>query len=303
MAVPEFQVFILPVLQLAADRREHTVGETAEHVADQLGLTHEDRQELLASGNSRVKNRVSWAFIYLERAKLLERIARGRYHITERGIGVLRENPERIDMDFLRRFPEFVEFQTIKNTASNDSAEVADDDDTTETPEERLETAYQRLRKALASDLLDRVKRCSPQFFETLVVDLLVGMGYGGSKADAARAVGRTGDGGIDGIIKEDRLGLDVVLIQAKRWEDPVGAPVVRDFAGSLEGQRARKGVLITTSRFTPDALDYVTRIEKRIVLIDGEQLAQYMINHGVGVVETARYTLKKIDSDYFGDE
>lgn len=303
MAVPEFQTFMLPVLQHCADGQEHKTGETTDAVADKLGLSEADRQELLESGvQTRLKNRIAWSLIYLERARLLERVRRGCYRITDRGRTVLNENPERIDKSYLKRFPEFVEFATVRTTASGEEADSSEEDAGL-TPEERLESAYRSLRKALAAELLEKVRQCSPQFFENLVVDLLVGMGYGGSRTDAGRAIGRTGDGGIDGIIKEDRLGLDVVLIQAKRWEAPVGAPVVRDFAGSLEGQRARKGVLITTSRFTSDAAEYVSRIEKKIVLIDGEQLAELMIDHGVGVMETARYALKKIDSDYFGEE
>ncbi|HEY7536111.1 MAG TPA: restriction endonuclease, partial [Thermodesulfobacteriota bacterium] len=162
---------------------------------------------------------------------------------------------------------------------------------------------YQNLRRTLARELLDRIKNCSPRFFEKLVVDLLVAMGYGGSRKDAGQAVGQSGDGGIDGIIKEDKLGLDVVYIQAKRWEATVGRPIVQAFAGSLEGQRARKGVLITTSQFSQDAKEYVNKIEKKIVLIDGDQLSQMMIDHGIGVAEVASYTVKKTDLDYFGDE
>jgi restriction system protein len=170
-------------------------------------------------------------------------------------------------------------------------------------PDERLEASYQQLREALAQDLLERIKQASPTFFERLVIDLLVAMGYGGSRRDAGEAVGRSGDGGIDGIIKEDRLGLDFVYVQAKRWEGSVSRPTVQAFAGSLEGQRARKGVLITTSTFTREARDYVTRIEKRIVLIDGDQLTQLMIDHGVGVADVTSYHVKRVDTDYFGDE
>lgn len=223
---------------------------------------------------------------------------RARFRITERGLSVLQNNPTVINNDFLGQFPEFVQFRAIRRTAR-----PADDSEPAGTPEETLEASYQNLRGELVQELLERVKGCTPSFFENLVVDLLVAMGYGGSKKDAGQAIGRTRDGGIDGIIKEDKLGLDVVFIQAKRWDGTVGRPVVQAFAGSLEGQRARKGVLITTSQFSPDAVDYVGRIEKKIVLIDGEELCQLMIDHGVGVTEVARYVVKKIDSDYFGDE
>jgi restriction system protein len=173
----------------------------------------------------------------------------------------------------------------------------------TQTPEEVLEASYLELRRALAQELIDRVMACPPKFFESLVVDLIVAMGYGGSRRDAGRAIGQSGDGGIDGIIKEDKLGLDIVYIQAKRWNNVVGRPVVQAFAGSLDGQRARKGIMITTSYFSPDARDYVGRIEKKIVLIDGVQLAQLMIDYGIGVAEVANYTVKRVDLDYFEDE
>lgn len=233
----------------------------------------------------------------MTKAGLLETTGRARFRITERGLSVLQNNPTVINNDFLSRFPEFLQFRAIRRTTRRDYNEPAG------TPEETLEASYQNLRGELVQELLERVKGCTPSFFENLVVDLLVAMGYGGSKKDAGQAIGRTRDGGIDGIIKEDKLGLDVVFIQAKRWDGTVGRPVVQAFAGSLEGQRARKGVLITTSQFSPDAVDYVGRIEKKIVLIDGEELCQLMIDHGVGVTEVARYVVKKIDSDYFGDE
>ena len=195
------------------------------------------------------------------------------------------------------QFPEFAEFRTLSR--QNDEQEEKEEEPT-QTPEETLESSYQSLRRALAQELLERIKGCPPRFFEKLVVDLLVAMGYGGSRKDAGQAVGQSGDGGIDGIIKEDKLGLDVVYIQAKRWDGTVGRPVVQAFAGSLEGQRARKGVLITTSQFSQDAKDYVNRIEKKIVFIDGEQLAQLMIDHNMGATEVATYTVKKVDLDYF---
>jgi restriction system protein len=230
---------------------------------------------------------------------LLESTGRGRFRITPLGLEVLHARPERIDIAFLERFPGFKEFKTYKGPELSDTSTQ----EVTETPEESLETAYQDLRRSLAEDILERVKRCSPQFFEKLVVDLLVAMGYGGSRKDAGKAVGKSGDGGVDGIIKEDRLGLDAVYIQAKRWEAAVGRPVVQGFAGSLEGYRARKGVLISTSTFTAEAQDYINRIEKKIVLIDGEQLAQFMIDHNVGVMEVATYRVKKANADYFDEE
>ncbi len=235
--------------------------------------------------------------MYLTKAGALKRIKRGVFQITERGNELLRKHPDKINIQMLSEFPEFIVFKK-GDPASNEKVELKIE--STQTPEEQLAGAYQILRDALANDVLEAVKKTPPAFFEKLVVDLLVAMGYGGSVADAGRAVGRSGDGGIDGTIKEDKLGLDVVYIQAKRWKDSIGRPVIQGFAGSLDGVRARKGVLITTSSFTQDALDYVERIDKRIVLINGRQLADLMIEYNVGVTPTQTFTLQRLDSDYF---
>lgn len=233
----------------------------------------------------------------------MEPNGRGRFRITARGREVLQRKPSRIDMKFLEQFPEYTAFAALSRTAPEAEPSAPEPLAATETPEELLDESYQELRRRLADELLDRIKACDPQFFEKLVVDLLVTMGYGGSRKNAGQAVGQSGDEGIDGIIKEDRLGLDVVYIQAKRWTHTVGRPMVQAFAGSLEGQRARKGVLITTSDFSREARDYVRQIEKKIVLIDGGELAKLMMDHGVGVAEVATYTVQKLDLDYFGDE
>ena len=308
MTVPGYQMFMLPLVKLASDEAEHTVNEAIETLAVQLHLTEEDRRELLPSGQEpRFDNRVGWARTYLTKARLLEATGRGRFRITERGRDVLASHPQGIDNRFLRQFPEFLEFvngPTSGNVRLNGGPSSHEaDEEPRQTPEEALEMIHQAMRQQLAQDLVARIRSCSSRFFERMVVDLLVAMGYGGSRRDAGEAVGQSGDGGIDGSIKEDKLGLDVVYIQAKRWEGVVGRPVVQAFAGSLEGQRARKGVLITTSQFSSDAKDYVTRIEKKIVLIDGQQLAQYLIDHGIGVTETATYTVKRVDLDYFSPE
>ncbi len=302
MTVPDYQSLMLPLLKLASDGQERRVGEVTEILAQQLHLTEEDRKELLPSGaRPRFDDRVIWASTYLRKARLLESTARGVCCISERGRELLKTKPTAITARFLRQFPEFLEFQNPSH--HTDEKEEEKGQAVEQTPQETLESSYQNLRRELAQELLERAKKCRPAFFETLVVDLLVAMGYGGSKRDAGAAVGQSGDGGIDGIIKEDKLGLDVVYVQAKRWDSTVGRPLVQAFAGSLDGQRARKGVFITTSQFSQDARDYVSRIEKKIVLIDGEQLAQFMIDHGVGVTEVATYTVKKMDLDYFGDE
>ncbi|MEO8606928.1 MAG: restriction endonuclease [Chloroflexota bacterium] len=301
MTVPDYQTLMLPVLQVAGDGQEHTIGETIEIIAVNFSLTDEDRKELLPSGTQfRFDNRVHWARSYLKQAALLESTGRGKFRITPRGLEVLENNLVYINVKFLNQFPEFQEFKS--RTSRSEVPEVTEEE-SVHTPEEILEESYQSLRDELAQELINRVMLCSPRFFERLVVDLLVAMGYGGSRKDAGERIGQSGDGGVDGIIKEDRLGLDVVYIQAKRWEGTVGRPVVQGFAGSLEGFRARKGVLITTSLFSKDAKDYVERIEKKIVLIDGEQLAQYMIDYGIGVAEVATYIVKKADLDYFGED
>ncbi len=302
MAVPDFQSLMLPLLVLNNDGAEHTTSESVKKLTDEFQLTDQERKELLPSGRqTRFNNRVSWAATHLRKAGLLKSTGRGRFQITKRGQEVLISKPEKIDLKFLDQFPEHVAFRTASKKSSPESSPVQEDSE--QTPEETLELSYQELRQDLAQELLELAKSSTPSFFEKLVVDLLVAMGYGGSRKDAGQAVGQSNDGGIDGIIKEDKLGLDVVYIQAKRWEGTVGRPVVQTFAGSLEGFRARKGVLITTSNFSRTAEDYVGRIEKKIVLIDGEQLAQLMIDHGVGVGEVASYTIKKVDLDYFETE
>jgi len=302
MAVPDYESIMLPLLKITGDGQEHTRTEVVDALALQMGLSDDERAELLPSGTEpKFDNRVGWARTYLKKAGLLEYTGRARFRITGRGHEVLATNPLAINRRFLEQFPEFREFQ--RATREDNRPLVEETEERHLTPEETLEASYQSLRGALAQELLERSKQCSPHFFEKLVIDLLIAMGYGGSRKDAGQAIGRSGDGGIDGIIKEDKLGLDVVYVQAKRWDGVVGRPVVQGFAGSLEGQRARKGVLITTSQFSQEAREFVSKIEKKIVLIDGEQLAQFMIDHGVGVTEVASYTVKRMDLDYFGDD
>lgn len=301
MPIPDFQSLMLPILRIAGDGQEHTSKWLVQTLVDQLGLSEEDRNQLLPSGTQRViNNRIAWARVHMRMAGLLKSTARGKFKITERGQSVLASNPPIINLRYLRQFPDYLENRNPTQVVNHESDST---DEARITPEEALETSYQNLRIELARELLDKVKTCTPDFFENLVVDLLVAMGYGGSRRDAGQAVGRSGDDGVDGIIKEDRLGLDVVYIQAKRWGNKVSRPEVQAFAGSLEGQRARKGVFITTSQFTTDARDYVNRIEKKIVLIDGEQLVQLMIDFGIGVAEVTHYVVKKVDVDYFEEE
>jgi restriction system protein len=301
MVVPDFQSIMLPLLKITGDSKEHTLREAIDTLSLQFLLSDEDKKELLPSGRQqKFANRVGWSRTYLKKAGLLESTGRGKFRITERGYEVLKSNPSHIDVKFLERFPSFLDFKGSSH-AGNKIAEPCEE--INKTPEELLEASYLELHESLAQELLDRVKKCPPEFFENLVVDLLVAMGYGGSLKDAGKAIGKSGDGGVDGIIKEDKLGLDVVYIQAKRWENTVGRPVVQAFAGSLMGLMARKGVLITTSQFSQEAVDYVGRIDKKIVLIEGKELAQLIIDHGIGVAEVTSYTIKRIDLDYFGEE
>jgi restriction system protein len=304
MAIPDFQSIMLPLLKYLEDKKEHHIREAIETLSQQFGLTPEERKTLLASGQQYVfDNRVGWARTYLKKAGLIETTRRGYLKITERGLQVLQENPKEINVRYLMKFPEFVEFRSLKREKEEPDKEKEAGIVDLLTPEELIENAYQRLRQNLAAELIQRVKECSPSFFEKLVIDLLISMGYGGTRKDAGEAIGRSGDEGIDGIIKEDRLGLDIVYIQAKKWENPVTRPEIQKFAGALLGRKAKKGIFITTSGFTKDAREYAEKIESKIVLIDGETLAQLMIDHNIGVSPVASYTLKKIDNDYFAEE
>lgn len=298
---------MLPLLRFTDRKADETsTGEAVEVLAKEFGLTDEDLKEILPSGiQSTFVNRVGWASTYMKKAGLLEATRRGYYRITSRGQELLKKQPKSINVKLLRQYPEFLEFQQLKGTRGGQRTKASreDLDISTATPSESLEAAYENLRDELVEELLTKLKSSSPFFFERIVVELLVKMGYGGSRADAGRAIGKSGDGGIDGIIKEDKLGLDVVYIQAKRWDNnPVGRPDVMQFAGALQAQKANKGIFITTSRFTDDARSYVSQIGSKIVLIDGEQLTNLMIEHDVGVSTVSLYPVKKIDADYFDE-
>lgn len=311
MAVPDFQSLMLPVLKATADG-EIGSADLRKRVAQAIGLTPEDLAEMLASGRqSRFTNRNSWATIFLRRAGLIERTQRGVNRITDEGRRALAENPSRIDMRYLERFPSYVEWrrrsnadteaETGRSIAAGDSAVSAS---SSETPEEQIDRSHKALLAALETDLLDRILSMSPAFFENLIVELLIAMGYGGGRAEMGKAVGRAGDSGIDGTIKEDALGLDVVYMQAKRYapENSIGRPEVQGFAGSLDGVRATKGIFITTSSFTANAREFADKISKRIILIDGAELARLMVSHNVGVRVRSTYEIKKVDEDYFSD-
>jgi len=298
MAVPDFQSFFKPLLDLAADGKEHSMQEARDVIAKVMALSDEDMNDLLPSGTqTKFDNRVSWAKSYFVQAKVLESPRRGYFRITDRGRDLHKQGHQRIDVKLLNQYEEFVEFHKAKTTKDEEPEPTA------ETPEETLQLAYESIRSDLAGQILDRITSNSPKFFEKLVVDLMVAMGYGGSRADAGKSIGGSGDEGIDGIIKEDRLGLEVVYLQAKRWAGTVGRPEVQKFVGALHGKRAKKGVFITTGKFSGDARKYVETIDPKVILIDGRALAELMTDHSLGTTTTATYLIERIDSDYFTEE
>lgn len=304
--IPDYQSIMLPLLKLVSDGQEYKYRDIVEKLAAEFNLTEAERKELLPSGTQAFfDNRVAWAKTYLKKAGLLDSPKRATFIITQLGRDTLAKNPSRIDARYLRQFPSFLDFINASRTDSETEEETSPTQINDQTPEESLEKAYLHIRKSLASDLLNKVVELSPAFFERLVVELLVKMGYGGSFKDAGKAIGKSGDEGIDGTIKEDKLGLDIIYIQAKKWKpgNVVGRPELQKFVGALAGQGAKKGIFITTSNFTRDALEYTPRNETKIVLIDGEQLSQLMIDYNLGCTTLQSYELKKIDSDYFGEE
>jgi restriction system protein len=311
MAVPDFQTLMLPVLLEYADGQERKSSDVRDIACRKLGLSAADMAERLPSSpQTRIANRIAWAHSYLKQAGILESPRRGHYQITSRGRELLKSPPSRINIEFLERYPDFLEFRQRKNarseeahgaTATEGSGNGASP--TELTPDEQIKSGYANYRANLAVQLLDRVRKASPAFFEELVIEVLVAMGYGGSHDDAAKVVGRSGDGGIDGVIKQDRLGLENIYVQAKRWEATVGRPTIQQFAGALQGQRANKGVLITTSDFSREAEDYAKNLQNTIVLVSGEELAELMIDYGVGVNDGETIKLKKLDEDYFAEE
>ena len=302
MPIPDFQTVMRPLLAKVQDGQEHRNRDLVDALATEFKLTDAERKELLLSGQQEVfVNRVGWAKTYLKIAGLVESTARGVFRITERGKEVLRANPARIDLKVLRAEPAYAAAQAKKG----EHAEPVPMDSPAEskTPEEAMEDSYQTIREGLGSDLLQRLKTGSPAFFERLVVELLVKMGYGGSRIDAGKAIGRSGDEGVDGIINEDRLGLDTIYIQAKRWEGTVSRPEIQKFAGALQGFRAKNGIFITTSAFSREAADYAAKIDSKIVLIDGERLWSLMLDNGIGVTTVATYAIQRVDNDYFSEE
>jgi len=295
MAIPDFQSLMLPLLVFSADQQEHSLQDAVDALAVEYNLSEEERAELLPSGKqARFDNRVAWARSYFKQARLVENTRRGFFRISDRGLALLKTNPKKINIKTLEQFPEFIEFRSLKKDETENSP-ISVDEAEKQTPEEQLENAYKILSDDLASEIIQLVKSCSPSFFERLVVELLLSMGYGGTRVGAGRAIGQSGDGGIDGIIDEDRLGLDSIYLQAKRWEGVVGRPEIQKFVGALQGQRAHKGVFITTSDFTKEAQEYVKNINNRVVLINGFTLARLMIENNLGVSVANTYQVKKL--------
>lgn len=305
MSMPGYQDFMLPLLRLSAGG-EQTVAGAMEQLAEKFHLTDAEQTLRLPSGaQTQFYNRVTWALTYLAKSLLLEKTGRGRFRISSRGLEVLRAPPQRIDNAFLLQFPEFVAFKEKKRDTSapeRASRAVVDEDDLVITPAERLDSAYQELREALADDILERVRGTSPKGFERLVVRMLVAMGYGGGKLDRAEVTGRSGDDGIDGVIQEDRLGLDMIYVQAKKWENTVGPGEIDKFVGSLMRKKANKGVFITSGSFTDGAERAGREASVKVRLIDGDELAELMIDFNIGVSDEKSYTVKKIDSDFFDE-
>lgn len=301
MAIPDYQTVMLPLLKLVAIHGKIKLKDAQAAIADEFKLTDQEKSALLPSGKQLIiYNRVGWAGTYLRKAGLLSLPQRGMMEITERGKKVLSENPSKINVKYLEQFPEFIEFRTVSEDQDSGKRISEAVDIAHGTPEEVLEEAYAQLKSQTLGDIVDRLKSCSPQFFEDVVIDTVVKMGYGGSRKDAGKAIGKSGDEGIDGIINEDRLGLDVIYLQAKRWESNVSRPEIQKFAGALQGKRARKGVFITTSDFTSEAREFVKNIDAKIILISGRQFAELMYEHNIGLNTAATYEVKKLDLDYF---
>jgi restriction system protein len=299
MAIPDYQSCMLPLLRLLSDGETHVFRDCVESLGDHFQLTEEERKELLPSGQYPIlSSRVGWARTYLKKAGLLESPKRGLLVISRRGREFLSKKPDKITSKDLEQFEEFVEFKNYKK--DDIPKAIKEEEPDAHTPEEAIETAYKGIKNNLSNEILELIKNGSPSLFENIVVDLLLKMGYGGSRKDAGSTVGKSGDEGIDGIIKEDKLGLDVIYLQAKRWEGAVGRPEIQKFAGALMGKKAKKGVFITTSTFSKNAIEYADNLENKIVLIDGEKLTELMIDHDLGVSLSAKYEIKKVDTDFF---
>lgn len=306
--IPDYQSIMLPLLKFAGDEKEHSMNAAVENLAKFYKLSEEELNEWLPSKKQKTfHNRVHWAKAHLKMAGVIDNTSRGVFRISNRGKEILKDLPSSLNVKYLTgRFPDYqnliISFRK-KDVYKDEPFKNLETADDYVTPEEQLENGFLKIRKSLEQEILEKLKSIHPSFFEKIVVELLVKMGYGGSIAEAGRATRYTNDEGIDGIIKEDKLGLDVIYIQAKRWEGNVPRPEIQKFVGALAGQRAKKGVFITTSNFSKEATLYAAQMDTKIVLIDGEQLSQYMIDYNLGVSVQNTYEIKKMDSDYFEEE
>lgn len=302
MAVPDYQSLLMPLLRLAATKKADTIAKAQDLLAKEFSLSQADREARLPSGKQTVlSNRTGWASFYLVKAGLLVKPKHGVFHITPKGSQFSAGPVRQISLQDLLEIEEFKNFY-LKQPKQRSSPAEDSTAESGQTPDEILQEAYETLRSDLADEILERLLKVSPDYFESVVVELLVAMGYGGSRKDAGERVGKSGDGGIDGIIKEDKLGLDTIYIQAKRWQGSVGRPEIQKFVGALQGLRAKKGVFMTTSIFSPDAITYASLVETKVVLLDGMRIAQLMIENDVGVSPVSTFVVKKIDSDYFDE-
>lgn len=306
MSVPTFQDMFLPILQLFADGQPRRMADAANHIAEHFALTPADREEMIPSGqSSKLANRVGWCRTHLKFAGLIEKVSWGQYRISPAGAALLKNPPQKLDLKFLDTYPEhhrwFHQSNSGGDEEKNNDGKQPPVTDTT--PQERLGELVEELRRKLIAELGEMLRDVDPFRFEQIVLDLLVAMGYGGSRAEAAQVTQKTGDEGIDGVINEDRLGLDVIYVQAKRWKSNIGRPEIQNFVGALAGKKASKGIFITTSDFHSNAREYAAGLHQKVILVDGHRLAELMIEHNVGVAEEQVYRLKRVDSDYFADD
>lgn len=300
--IPDYQTLMRPVLEGAMDGEVH-ISDIVEQLASKFELTDEERNELLPSGKqTRFSNRVNWAKSYLKQAGLVKATKRAHFVITERGREALADKSADINRSYLSRFPEFQEFQSRFRGNETDPVTVSHVDEPSITPDEVLRAAHKSINAALSAELLDRVREASPVFFENLIVELLLAMGYGGTSEDAGRALGKSGDDGIDGVIDQDPLGVDQIYVQAKRYSEGnnIGAGAIRDFFGALSLKKAQKGIFVTTSSFSQSAVETARALSSRIVLIDGAQLAKLLIRYNIGCRDEEILHVKKIDEDFF---
>lgn len=305
MAVPDFQSLLLPFLEVLKDKKVYSVKEIQTLLSSRFRLTDEDLQEMVPSQRqSKMYNRIIWASTYLKKAGLIKSAGRGLFSITVEGLKVLQEKPESINITFLMKYPSFAEFKTVRKNTDNAVIKVLPKGEEIQTPAEGIDEQYKIIQKTLVQEILDKIRarKDDARFLEQLVVDLLLAMGYGGTDEEAGKAIGKTADGGVDGIINEDKLGLDVIYLQAKNWEKKIQESDIRDFVGALINKGARKGVFITTSDFSKPAWNYDPKNVAVVKLINGERLAQLMIDHNIGVTLSKRYDIKKIDAGFFED-